>query len=379
MNIISAFLVTGCIALALPGLVAAETSEESYEQFLAERAKAEEAGAPKLIVKGKPKLIPKDVIIEQLAKPPAPGGASGVPGVTPGVPGVPGGAPGVPGVTPGIAGVTPGVPGVTPGIPGVTPGIPGVTGGAPGIPGVTPGPPSGIVTLPAPTPGVIPPLPPMQPGICVFTSNLVQFDYGSARLRPESYPQLLNVVAALTNPALFHVPFFFIDGHTCDIGSDENNCRLSWERANSVVAFLLQSGVPSHRLVARGFGERAPMYPNVSEEVRSMNRRVVLKNGSVVLPQDSFLVCRGYGAWIPGYVGPAYPSPYPAPSESWQPEGIPTGIEMLETRRFRAGKQGPQFKAKQPAHEGAAPQSDRDSSDAGKTESSGGWKKMDAK
>jgi outer membrane protein OmpA-like peptidoglycan-associated protein len=129
-------------------------------------------------------------------------------------------------------------------------------------------------------------------GSIAFSSNAILFGYGSARLTETSYPQLMEIAKALNDPAVSAVPFFFVDGHTCNIGTDERNCRLSLDRARSVVQFLLEKGgVPAEKLKARGFGQRDPMVSNDTEENRQKNRRGVLKSGLLSLERDGKLLC----------------------------------------------------------------------------------------
>ncbi len=109
-----------------------------------------------------------------------------------------------------------------------------------------------------------------------FTSESILFEYGLAQVRQDSLPQLHIIAESLKDPQVKGVPKFVIAGHTCDIGSEANNCRLSWERANAVVDYLVSVGVPEDRLAPMGFGETEPMYSNTSEENRKKNRRVVL-------------------------------------------------------------------------------------------------------
>ncbi len=109
-----------------------------------------------------------------------------------------------------------------------------------------------------------------------FSSNSVLFEYGRAKVRPDCLPQLKIIADSLKDPEVSHVRFFYVDGHTCDIGTDANNCRLSWERARTIVDYLVDSGVERRKLVPRGFGEGSPKYSNDTEEDRRLNRRVVL-------------------------------------------------------------------------------------------------------
>ena len=64
-----------------------------------------------------------------------------------------------------------------------------------------------------------------------------------------------------------------ITGHTCDLGPDAYNLRLSQRRANAVRDYLVAQGLPAERLLAEGMGERAPRYANTAE-LRPKNRRV---------------------------------------------------------------------------------------------------------
>ena len=50
---------------------------------------------------------------------------------------------------------------------------------------------------------------------------------------------------------------FEVQGHTTEAGSPEANLALSRERAEAVVAWLVDHGIPSSRLVAHGMGRRS--------------------------------------------------------------------------------------------------------------------------
>lgn len=64
-----------------------------------------------------------------------------------------------------------------------------------------------------------------------------------------------------------------IQGHTDDIGNDNDNLSLSEERSESVKNYLIQLGIQSKRLSAKGFGESQPKVPNDSDVNRAINRR----------------------------------------------------------------------------------------------------------
>jgi outer membrane protein OmpA-like peptidoglycan-associated protein len=67
-----------------------------------------------------------------------------------------------------------------------------------------------------------------------------------------------------------------IVGHTCDIGSDAYNLKLSLRRANAVKDYLARAGLPADAFVVEGLGKRDPKYPN-KPDTRAKNRRVDLE------------------------------------------------------------------------------------------------------
>jgi outer membrane protein OmpA-like peptidoglycan-associated protein len=66
-----------------------------------------------------------------------------------------------------------------------------------------------------------------------------------------------------------------IEGNTDNEGEPKfDNLKLSSERANSVMAFLVKSGVDKARLAAVGFGSTHPLVCNDSPDHMAQNRRV---------------------------------------------------------------------------------------------------------
>lgn len=79
-----------------------------------------------------------------------------------------------------------------------------------------------------------------------------------------------------------------IEGHTDSTGSDSYNQALSERRAHAVRMALLDSGIGSDRIAARGYGESFPVASNDTAEHRQLNRRVEIilsDEGSVVTPR----------------------------------------------------------------------------------------------
>lgn len=102
----------------------------------------------------------------------------------------------------------------------------------------------------------------------------VYFEFDRAELKPESYPALDSLTAYLkANPTMV----VEIAGHTDSIGSAEYNLRLSQQRAQAVVGYLVSRGIDPHRLIARGYGESQPVADNGTEEGRALNRRVEMR------------------------------------------------------------------------------------------------------
>ena len=64
-----------------------------------------------------------------------------------------------------------------------------------------------------------------------------------------------------------------INGHTDDLGAEQNNLLLSERRAQEVVNYLIELGIAPERLQAKGFGETQPKVANTSSENRAKNRR----------------------------------------------------------------------------------------------------------
>ncbi|MFN6378325.1 MAG: OmpA family protein [Flavobacteriales bacterium] len=65
-----------------------------------------------------------------------------------------------------------------------------------------------------------------------------------------------------------------ISAHTDDSGTLEHNLKLSERRANSVLNYFIQNGIPKERLKSVGFGTQKPIADNSTEEGKRQNRRV---------------------------------------------------------------------------------------------------------
>lgn len=68
-----------------------------------------------------------------------------------------------------------------------------------------------------------------------------------------------------------------IGGHTDSTGNKEANVLLSQRRAQAVVDYLLQRGVPSRQISSKGYGDSQPVANNDTVEGRQLNRRTEIK------------------------------------------------------------------------------------------------------
>jgi len=99
----------------------------------------------------------------------------------------------------------------------------------------------------------------------------VHFASDSATLTSEAKAILDSALAAINaNPS----SQLAVEGHTDSRLSDSYNQSLSERRAQSVVDYLVSSGVSASRLNPVGKGESSPVASNDTSEGRAQNRRV---------------------------------------------------------------------------------------------------------
>ena len=81
------------------------------------------------------------------------------------------------------------------------------------------------------------------------------YDFDKATLRPESQTALDELVKLLNDNPNITIE---LSAHTDNRGSDQYNERLSQQRAQNVVSYLIQKGIEPERLTPKGYGEAKP-------------------------------------------------------------------------------------------------------------------------
>jgi outer membrane protein OmpA-like peptidoglycan-associated protein len=112
----------------------------------------------------------------------------------------------------------------------------------------------------------------------VLTLGDVLFDTGKAELNPGASRNLDQLVLFLTDHPERRVE---IDGYTDNVGTDSFNLSLSERRADTVRNVLVNRGIDSSRIVARGYGKDFGVASNVDSGGRQLNRRVEIVIGGV--------------------------------------------------------------------------------------------------
>jgi len=122
---------------------------------------------------------------------------------------------------------------------------------------------------------VTPPPPPARSQMSLdqlFASNVkdVFFDFNKYNIRAdEQSPASSDAQFLLQHPELKVV----VEGHCDDRGSEEYNLGLGDRRAQTIKAYLVQSGVPTDRISTISYGKEKPFCSQDDEQCWQQNRR----------------------------------------------------------------------------------------------------------
>ena len=107
-----------------------------------------------------------------------------------------------------------------------------------------------------------------------YTLDNVHFDFGKATLRPESFGELEELITFLKNKDNIKIE---IGGHTDNVGKEEDNLRLSQQRADAIRNYVVKKGIVTTRIIAKGYGATQPIADNDTDEGRQLNRRTEVR------------------------------------------------------------------------------------------------------
>ena len=107
-----------------------------------------------------------------------------------------------------------------------------------------------------------------------FTAKSILFNSGRSTFKAGVTDQLDAIVKVMKE---YSKATFVIEGHTDSTGSSALNLKLSEKRAIAVRDYLVENGIDTTRLEAKGFGEGNPIDTNDTRAGRANNRRVEIK------------------------------------------------------------------------------------------------------
>jgi outer membrane protein OmpA-like peptidoglycan-associated protein len=109
-------------------------------------------------------------------------------------------------------------------------------------------------------------------GSSIILSKRIDFEGNTAQIKEDSRAVIAELGDLLERtPGIKRIE---IQGHTDNSGTADANMALSQDRANAVRDALVEQGVESTRVDAKGYGGTRPLAPNVTPANRARNRRV---------------------------------------------------------------------------------------------------------
>jgi OOP family OmpA-OmpF porin len=100
----------------------------------------------------------------------------------------------------------------------------------------------------------------------------MEFDTGNAEIKPQYQDEIAKVGEFMKQ---YSTTTAAIEGHTDNVGSSDYNMKLSQQRAENVVDYLVKNfGIEKSRLEAKGYGYTRRIAYNSTPEGRQKNRRI---------------------------------------------------------------------------------------------------------
>ena len=101
------------------------------------------------------------------------------------------------------------------------------------------------------------------------------YDYDKSNIRADAATRLDTLVQTLQDNPKINIE---LSSHTDQRGKDAYNLKLSQQRAESAVAYIVSKGIDKRRITARGYGETRPIVKDAkTEEEYQRNRRTEFK------------------------------------------------------------------------------------------------------
>jgi len=112
----------------------------------------------------------------------------------------------------------------------------------------------------------------IEPPERLCMSLVVDFDSGKADVKPQYRSEIAKIADYMKR---YSTTTAVIEGHTDNTGSPAQNMKLSQQRAENVVKYMVDNfGIDRSRLTAKGYGSTRRISYNNTPEGRQKNRRI---------------------------------------------------------------------------------------------------------
>lgn len=112
----------------------------------------------------------------------------------------------------------------------------------------------------------------IQPPERLCMSLVIDFDSGKAEVKPQYRGEIAKVADYMKQ---YPTTTAVIEGHTDNVGDPDANFKLSQQRAENVVNYMVNNlGIDRSRLSAKGYGNTRRISYNDTAEGRQKNRRI---------------------------------------------------------------------------------------------------------